>query len=373
MRSYYFNFYNKFCFEVVSSVSNEIEKYFVDEMQYLQTDNSPLKESLPRIGAVQIVDKINIPQDSSIYVFNSVYMAKDTLYFIYSSRLLTIEAAENCFIVTVEKDFYPLVAFYICEVLLRLYAVQYDIVFLHASAFKYKGKLFVINAFGGTGKTNLLLDVLEHGGIYLSDDIVAVDKANNLYPYKKRLNILYYNFLYKKDLLSKINISMYWLSLLEMLLKTEGTFFYKHFRIYKCINRLQGKLSQHIDYKKVVSNDEQYNTYDIDYFIWMERTADQSKLFPVMPEYFSDRMNCCLGVENKHVGFWLDYLMIGNPFIQGFIFKQNKMIHDIASRNAIIGLKKKSGDDATVFTIIHNLAEHEMKSTNSIDFKKYDN
>lgn len=96
--------------------------------------------------------------------------------------------------ILVEEGFDPL---YFYNVFLfpfwRMKLVEHGSAFLHASGFEYNGKTIVVSAWGGTGKTNTLIEFLRRGAAYLGDDMLIIDRAGVVFPYPRPLNLFDYN------------------------------------------------------------------------------------------------------------------------------------------------------------------------------------
>lgn len=69
-----------------------------------------------------------------------------------------------------------------------------DICFVHASAVAFDQTGILLPAWGGTGKTSLLVRFLEDGAQYLGDDLALLSKDGILYSYPTRIRMFYYNF-----------------------------------------------------------------------------------------------------------------------------------------------------------------------------------
>jgi len=79
------------------------------------------------------------------------------------------------------------------EFLLRNLAPARNLAFVHASGVIHEGQGVLFPAWGGTGKTTMVLQFLEQGAGYLGDDTVLLDAAGVMYPRTSPLNIVIYN------------------------------------------------------------------------------------------------------------------------------------------------------------------------------------
>jgi len=350
-----FELFNTFSISLKTPHFNEIEEYLISEYEdYLLKEDA----TKPQIGIINVESSIDLPADVAVIINDSTYAFNNALYFKYESKCLRITLNDAFYKIDVELGYSPIIVFCLMEALIRMYAVNYGILFLHASSFKYRDRVFVINAFGGVGKTNLLLDILERNGVYLSDDMIAVNTKNRILPYRKRINLLHYNFEYKKSLLNKVGICEYWLISLKLLSKFKETFLYKHLRLYKFIARIHNKLNKHVSHKKLITNHEHGDEYDIDHFIWMERTFTETRIFPVSKEYYVRRMNTCLYMESTQVDDWFDSLSAINSILDVSENKQRDLLANIANINNIIGIKKNNNDPGSgVLNLLDNMID----------------
>ena len=348
-----FSFFNKFYIEIESDKSTNIIDYFDSEYKYNAVNET---NELPNISTVKIVEMIEIPMESTVLINNTLFFYKNKIYFNYNESILTIEMQDNMYKINTEINFDSFAVFYIQEILMRYYATKFNIVFLHASAFEYKGKCYVVNAFGGTGKTNLLLDVLEYNGIYLADDLTAIDKDGNVYPYQKRINLLYYNLDYKKNLLSILDRSSWILKAIDLIDNYDKSCFLYRFLLFRIERKLKKRLNIKADHKKIYENTSKIDSlYKADHYIWLERTESETKYFSVDNKYVYERMKLCLDLENRNFLDFDGYLSLVYPLLSQFKNRQNEIVKHIVYTNKFTGLKKKTGDEKYLLDLIKNI------------------
>lgn len=82
--------------------------------------------------------------------------------------------------------------------------------FIHASAVSRQGDGLLFAGWGGTGKTNLLVRLLELGCEYYGDDLAVVDRQGLLYPFPRALNLYSYNVRQSAALRSTVGRSVRW-------------------------------------------------------------------------------------------------------------------------------------------------------------------
>lgn len=95
--------------------------------------------------------------------------------------------------ITYEPGLSPAYVFYIFEAVLHLILLERGIALAHGAAFTLGGRGVWVTSWGGTGKTNLLLHMIESGGGfgYMSDDWAII--GDTLAAYPKRMRIYGYN------------------------------------------------------------------------------------------------------------------------------------------------------------------------------------
>ena len=348
-----FSFFNKFYIELESYKPTAIIDYFDSEYKYNVTQDI---KGLPNISRIKIVEKIEIPKEATILINNTLYFFNKKIYFQHDGNILIIQMKDDMYQITAEAYIDSFSVFYVHEILMRYYATNFNIVFLHASAFEYNKKCYVINAFGGTGKTNLLLDILEDGGGYIADDLTAVDQDGNVYPYKKRINILYYNFDYKKNLLPTLGKPSWILKGIDLINNSKKSSLLYRFLLFRIEWKLKKRLNMKVDYKKIYDNISKINlSYKADYFIWLERTDNKTNSFPVDNNYIYDRVTLCLDLENRNFLDFDAYLGLVFPLLSQFKNKQCEIIKNIVDTNHFIGLKKKTGDEKGLLDLIKKI------------------
>lgn len=94
----------------------------------------------------------------------------------------------------IDPHFKPYRAYYyIVLPLLKLFLNRHGLTFIHSSAVELDDQRIALGGWGGTGKTNTLLRLIESGAIYLSDDLTVVDENGGLYPFPRSVNVYHYN------------------------------------------------------------------------------------------------------------------------------------------------------------------------------------
>ncbi|GEM_PF-4197504 len=349
-----FSFFGKFTIALHASVPSAILAYFKEEYTHHPYEAERI---LPRISLVEVVEKIVIPQDSSVLIDQTLYYQGESIYFVQEGFHLSIVMARDCYVLCVEEGFDPFTLFYLHEVLMRYYATAFGLLFLHASAFSYQGACYVINAFGGTGKTNLLLDILERGGEYLADDLTVVDQNGVIYPYRKRINLLYYNFHYKPLLLKKTRVSQWRLKLLMKIQASKHSAFLYRFLLFRIEWRLRRVIDQKVDYRLLYPSCSVAKLPDTTHFIWLERTEAKTGFFEVERGYLLPRLKLCLALENRTFLDFDGYFSLVSSDFSYYQKRQSKMIDALLVAYEFSGVKKQTGDEQGLFHLIDSFTK----------------
>lgn len=104
------------------------------------------------------------------------------------------QAGGDHVVIRIDPQFKPYRAYYYVVLpLLKLFFNRHGCTFIHSAAVEMDGKRYALCGWGGTGKTNTLLRLIERGAVYLSDDLTVVDRQGNLYPFPRSINVYHYN------------------------------------------------------------------------------------------------------------------------------------------------------------------------------------
>lgn len=189
--------------EVVNFLDHTLEYYKVNKFD---------RNNHANVIAIEIepIDKANL--NSARYIGNdSVYC--NNKFYIFDSRKKMIEVPfdqlpKDIISIEVESGCDPSVLYYyIVEEIIRYKLItEKDTIMLHSSAVKYKDNIIVFPAWGGTGKTNLVLALMRRGAEFYSDDLLFLNNYGYATPYVKPLNLFNYNLQWFPDIKSQIGI-----------------------------------------------------------------------------------------------------------------------------------------------------------------------
>jgi len=150
-------------------------------------------------------------KDSAVIVSSPVgYDSHGVFFFDLQNRISRIDFSnfsKSTIEIIVDKQFNARFLSIIIEYLLSNLLLAKNGCFCHASAIKYKGKVFLFPAWRHVGKTNLLLSFLKDGAEVIADDGVFLFKDGTILPYSKCIHLLYYNFKEFPHLMDKVDKS----------------------------------------------------------------------------------------------------------------------------------------------------------------------
>jgi hypothetical protein len=179
-----------------------------------------------------------------------------SLYAPYKSMALALE--ENGASLTLESGVSHEELHVFLDFCIPRFVIESGAAILHASAVSYEGVAHVFPAWGGIGKSSLVMNLLRSGAQYLGDDFVLVDE-NGVYPYPMPLNLLHYNLSDHWDLLAPVSSPrvLRYHRLLSALRKLRGpwaagsSMAARIFR--KAETVLSGRAHQHLSVEKIFS------------------------------------------------------------------------------------------------------------------------
>lgn len=307
-------------YEESCSVVNEIQGQYA----FYKTEDT----ALPVIGFIMKKSKIKLPEGALELVKDTLYENKESLY-VTLKGVFKIVAQQNNFTIEYSTESSGEIVFHVMEVLIRFYAPLYDFMFMHSSGFIKDGKISLINAFGGSGKTEVMLKALLNGAQFISDDLGIINKDGKVYPYPVLIPLRVHH--YDVELRRKLNVSEYYYRFAIWCMKKNGKItrrLYNAFNL-RCFVR-------NLPYTAFTDKTTELRYYDIDHFYWVQ-SSDTTALIEVCKKEFYDRMVVCLENESRKY-FDLDgFLRYKFPFLNDYKEKQNELMMQILEKVSIQG------------------------------------
>ena len=340
---------------ICKSFSVPYADYFHKELSlyYVEDEIVPSLDTELTI-VVEQENFLNINNDSKFFG-NYIKGKHSVLYRLPSLGSISLEEHQHGSIrIKYTPDANPSDIFYFVELFLRNLAPLSGISFLHASAFVVDETPVLIMAWGGTGKTSILLEMLKNGYDYLGDDLIPVTENGEVFPYTKRINLMHYNVKDNKNIISRVltkkiiffSYALDFFSLLERKSKSFRIFNYlsRKFRVYYS-DKLNIKES-HFDIFPGTSK-YAFSSLPLDsaklYFIERSNlTSCHEVTLDKELEEIAKKMAVCLQWERQHFGdfmlatefafpSWAKhhklYIKNEEDVIQSFIMKSNIIYH----------------------------------------------
>lgn len=199
--------------EVIDFLNKTLIKYRVTEDKFIHDDVINIEVSLLTESNDTVFTAIG---DECVYVDGKFYLLdnrKKRVEFPFSrlnEESVQIAAEPGC---DPEGLYY-----YVIETIMRYKLIMTkDTLLLHSSAVCYKDARIVFPAWGGTGKSNLLLALLENGAEFYADDLVFLNKDSQIAAYSKPLNLFNYNLKWFPEIKKTISMSRKFLFLIAEL------------------------------------------------------------------------------------------------------------------------------------------------------------
>jgi len=322
----------RFCIVTETYTNDSFSKYIRKEYDNYYKSNEVCH--MPAIGYIkEIVESVQVEKYREL-VKDWLYEDERFLYVKYQNRYIRISLKSVYFEICFQTNFECHVLFHVMEVLIRLYSHKFGIDFFHASSFKYKDSVYMLNGFGGSGKTEIMVNFLLRGANFISDDIVLINENAEIYPYTVSIPISWGAI--NPEFLKKINVSKRLYDICSYCKNKNG----------KITRRIYGKLASKYllgcySYKQFTDMDTEMNFYAVDNFIWLQE-ADFSGTFKISKENFCQYMSTCLENESRKYFDLEGFLLLKFPHIKSFHNERQALREKICEKLYIIGFAVKN-------------------------------
>ena len=187
-----FNVHDLFKFKM-EGTNKKILKHFSQDYSYFRTDEEIESE-------LDIILSDFIPDNKDCYIINHKYYIKEN--YIYCKDKYKIVNWKFCIKNLNGK---PTIYFkgglfsalflrdYIIEPLIAFKLAQKGFLLIHASGVALNGKGFVFPACKGVGKTSTMLNLIDNGGIYLSNEPIIISNKGKVYSFPSHIHFYHYN------------------------------------------------------------------------------------------------------------------------------------------------------------------------------------
>lgn len=284
-----YNIAGRFCFNVISKSGGNFAAFLKGEYKdFILEEN---RCTLPCAGALEEKDADLFNGELRELVKDILYEDCRYVYMKYNSKYVRINLKDECFDICYQSGFENSVLFHLLEDILRLYAHRYGLDFFHASSFEYNDKVIVLNGFGGSGKTEIMINFLLGGASFISDDLVLINEEGKIFPYRVtiplRWEVVTPEFVARK----KVPLIIY------------KTCKYCHEKPGRITNRIYGKLAWRYligdhSYKQLSDKESALQFYSVDYCYWLQE-ANIEGPFNISTADFFRYMDLCLENESR--------------------------------------------------------------------------
>lgn len=316
-------------------VESENENSIVREIEEQFTFYRITQEVTHIVGFISQNEELQLPHGVCELVKDLLYEDNESLY-IMTNGVIKINARKDNFVIEYTSKSSEGMVFHVMEILIRFYAPLYDIVFLHASGFIIDNRVTLINAFGGSGKTEVMLKALLNGARFIADDLAIVNKDGQVFPYPALIPLRIHH--YDNNLLAKLKIPKYKWMLADYCFKKNGRITR---RIFNSLNLKY--FVRNLPYIAFTDKRTLFKYYDIDHFYWVE-SSDITSFKDIGKQNFYDKMVVCLENESRKYFDCDGFFRYKFPFFNIYKEKQNELLQSILDKVNIQGVTIRGRD-----------------------------
>jgi hypothetical protein len=235
----------------------------------------------------------------------------------------------------------------VMQSLLNWYLPKCGLAFLHAASFKYQGMVYAIHGFGGAGKTEVMLEALQRGAEYLSDDLAIFDSMGRIYPYLRKISLHDYPF--SDEQLDRFHLNKQLYHLMCRCQSCSG-------RISNYLyNRWRGRFKVSVDAEQINNDLPDVNVaLPVDCNYWLE-SSNYTDFKAISNDDFVRKMTFCMQNEFRPYVDFDGYFGIVYHFWPEVRRKRNEVLAEILTRLEIYGLSIQNGHFTELANLILNI------------------
>ena len=248
------------------------------------------------VGRVKAVDTIEKPASAYLLHDGKLYADGHTFYVKDGATFIKCEPHEEDFDIEVTAQTDSLTLADLLQALLNYYMPAHGLIFLHTASYLTVNQGVAIHAFGGTGKTEVMLHALRHHNAdFISDDLAIFNTEGQIFPYPRPIALHGYPFTDEDLEFYGLNVRTY--KRMMWAKQRSGRFCNYLYQRYR------GRFHIKFDYTKITGRETPMKFYDIDKHIWME-TGEKTEKFAISSEDFARKMSFCMANEFRA---YIDY------------------------------------------------------------------
>lgn len=337
----YFSIADLFCVEIESQESSAILSYLLGEWHHHECK----RLTLPVAGRIT-VREVCLPPNACELRKNVLFETSNELYIRSGYAWMRLQCDPGSFSLDVGEGSSPEMTYFTIEMLCRMYSPDYGAAFIHASAFILNSRTYVVSAFGGAGKTEVMIYHLLKGASFVADDFAIVDEKGRVFPYTKRVNLCEYP--YNAAMLKRTHRSPVLWRTMQYCRK------HSNFITTRLESRLESQyFGLKLDYTDLAMTKTPLKWYVPDCFVWLQSSDNTGKTAVTAMDY-AEKMGLCLDIESRRYFDYDGYLRLKYPFLNKKKEVRNQILKNVATATTLRGVCVKGRDfDAVAEYIIH--------------------
>ena len=311
----------------------------LNEFRYHLSDNAA---DYKIIGEIFVEESVQCPLTAVLYHDKRLYADSNYIYSIDGKSIVRINLDENAFHLSIDQNTGSGLLILVMQTLLNWYLPKSGLIFMHTASFKLTDKVYAISGFGGAGKTEIMLEALNKGAQYISDDLAIFDTKGRIYPYLRRISLHDYPFTDRQLEEYKLNKAQY------RLMKYCQS---KSDRLSRYLyQRYRGRFNISVD-KADESAHHLKGGYAVDYNFWLD-SSGKNALVNLSKEDFVRRMLFCMENEFRSYSDFDGYFGFIYDFWNNLRQHRNKTIESALDCLNVQGLSINGSDYKELLSII---------------------
>lgn len=289
------------------------------------------------LGSITQISDITLPANATLLVDGRLYYSGNNVFLLSEGTLLQIRLERDTFRIFIDERTDTALVPLTLEALLNYYLPKHGMVYLHTAAFRYEGRVYAIQAFGGVGKTETALEYLLRGASYISDDIALFTDEGFIIPWPRCISLHDYPFTEEKLRTFGLSARLY---RLKETLKTAKWF---PLRNFYC--RLRGRFNLRLSYRQLTTAPLPGRTpLPIDTAWWMEQ-GEETESFSIQQTDFLRKIQACMRHEFSSYVDFEGYLGVVYDFWPSLVQQHDEVLQKtVLALPQIKGLKIKDKD-----------------------------
>lgn len=264
--------------------------------------------------------RLSLPNDAILLLDKRLYYNEDAVFVLSGKSCHECRLEARQFLITVDSNSDISVVVDLLQALLNYYMPLFGMTFLHTAAFRINEKVCAIHAFGGSGKTETMLQALYDGAEFISDDLAIFNEKGEIYPYLRKISLHGYKF--SDEELNRFGLNKYHYRRLNWLERHPN-------RITNYLfQRWRWEFHIKLDYKTITGKKIELKFYDVDNHYWLDSngTTEISDMDKVL---FVKKMEFCM--QNEFCGYinYCGYFSTIIPFWQDMVTKYDELLERI--------------------------------------------